>query len=121
MMPNERLIVSERFLRGIQTRIRQLRDDAAADEQTIRSLPCEDHRRRQRSLVQTQLDEAYKLANLCSSRFQLTGTLKEFANSQSQAIGGAARFLPVPKRFSTDEQINELRLLLRNQVKSAGQ
>jgi hypothetical protein len=31
-----------------------------------------------------------------------------------------ARFLPVPKRFCTDEQIKELRLLLQGQVKSPG-
>jgi hypothetical protein len=120
-MPNERLTISARFLSGIQIKIRKLRDDAAADEQTIRTLPCEDHRRRQRRLVQTQLDEAYKLADLCSSRFQVAGTRKEPANSQSRAIEGAARFVPVPKRFCTDEQINELRLLLKNQLKSAGQ
>jgi hypothetical protein len=118
MIPNERLIVSERFLRAIQTRIRQLRDHAATDELTSRSLTCEDHRRRQRRLVQTQLDEAHKLADLCSSRFQLAGTLKEPANSQSRAVEGAARIVPVSKRACTDEQINELRLLLKNQVKS---
>jgi hypothetical protein len=121
MMPNERLIISERFLRGIQTRIRQLRDNAAADEQTIRSLTCEDHLRRQRRLVQTQLDEAHKLAGLCSSRFQLAGNLRGSLNSQSRAIDGAARFLPVPKRPCTDERINELRLFLHNQVQSSNQ
>jgi hypothetical protein len=89
MMPNERLIISKRFLHGIQTRIRQLRDDAAADEQTIRSLPCEDHRRRQRLLVQIQLDQAYKLADLCRSRFQLAGIPGKPASSQSHAIEGA--------------------------------
>jgi hypothetical protein len=121
MMATQRLIVSKHFLCGIQTRIRQLRDDADADEQTIRSLPCVDHRRRQRLLVQTQLDEAHKLADLRMSRFQLAGSLEEPTNSQSRAIEGAARFAPIPKRFCSDERINELRLFLKNQVNSAGQ
>ena len=88
-MANERLVVSERLLRGIQTRIRKQRDDAAADEQTIRSLPCEDHRRSQRLLVQKQLEDAYKFIELCRSRFQLAGIPRKPANTQSQAIEGA--------------------------------
>jgi hypothetical protein len=88
-MANERFVVSERFLRGIQTRIRKLRDDAAADERTIPGLLCEDHRRRQRLLVQTQLEDAHKFTELCRSRFQLAGTPKEPAAAQSQATEGA--------------------------------
>jgi hypothetical protein len=79
-MKNERLEVSERFRRSLQARIRKLQDDAAADERLIAFLPCEDHQRRQRLLVQTQLEDAFRLTDLLST----------------------ARFRPSPVRATVD-------------------
>jgi hypothetical protein len=84
-MANERLEVSERFRRSLQARIRRLQDDAAADERLIAILPCEDHQRRQRLLVQTQLEDAFRLTDLLST----------------------ARFRPAAARTTADAQTIE--------------
>jgi hypothetical protein len=89
-MANEQVEVSERFRRSLLTRIRKLQDDAANDERTIAGLRCEDHQRRQRLLVQTQLEDAFRLTDLLSlTRFRQATTARTPANDRSQTTEGA--------------------------------
>lgn len=88
-MANERIEVSERFRRSLQTRIKKLQEDAAADERIIPLLFCEDHQRRQMMLVQTQLEDAFRLTDLLSStRYRSEAVHKSTAKAPSQTAEG---------------------------------
>lgn len=88
-MANERIEVSERFRRSLLTRIRKLQDDAAADERIIPLLYCEDHQRRQMMLVQTQLEDAFRLTDLLSStRYRPETVRRAPAKTASQTAEG---------------------------------
>lgn len=58
--------ISPRFHLSIQTRILRLEEDADRDEQLIPFLLSEDHRRRQRKLVEAQRREAGRMRELLS-------------------------------------------------------
>ncbi len=88
-MGNEQLEVSERFRRSLLTRIRKLQNDAAADEQMIARLPNEDHRRRQKILVQAQLEHAFRLSDLLSTTPGRTRENEPVLNLQPRTVEGA--------------------------------
>ncbi len=56
--------ISLRFHRSIEARIFRLEQDADRDEQMIASLLSDDHRRRQRKLVEAQRREARRMLDL---------------------------------------------------------
>lgn len=58
--------ISQRFHYSIQTKIVRLLDDADRDEQVISDLLSDDHRRRQRKLVDAQRREAERMWELLS-------------------------------------------------------
>lgn len=58
--------ISPRFHLSIQARILRLEEDAERDEQLIPFLLSEDHRRRQRKLVEAQRKEAKRMRELLS-------------------------------------------------------
>jgi hypothetical protein len=65
-MPRENIHVSARFRIAVESTILQLERDAAHDERLLPLLSSPDHRRRQRLLVQQQLDKAFRLRELLS-------------------------------------------------------
>jgi hypothetical protein len=63
-MDDDRFEVSLRFRLTVEAKIRQLEEDAIFDAKAMADLECEDHRRRQRMLVQAQLERARTLREL---------------------------------------------------------
>jgi hypothetical protein len=66
IMPKELIYVSAHFRTTVESTILQLERGAAHDEQLLLSLSNSDHQRRQRLLVQRQLDRAFRLRKLLS-------------------------------------------------------
>jgi hypothetical protein len=66
-MDDDRFEVSLRFRLTVEAKIRQLEENAILDARAMTDLECEDHRRRQRMLVQAQLDQARTLRELLIS------------------------------------------------------
>ena len=63
-MDDDRFEVSPRFRLTVAAKIRQLEENAILDAKAMTDLDCEDHRRRQRMLVQAQLERARTLREL---------------------------------------------------------
>jgi hypothetical protein len=63
-MAVEPMQVSSRFRSTIESTILELERNAALDEQLLPTLLNADHRRRQRMLVEKQLDKAFRLREM---------------------------------------------------------
>ncbi len=63
-MPGEPMQVSPRFRSTIEAAILELERNAARDERLLPTLLNADHRRRQRLLVEKQLDKAFRLREM---------------------------------------------------------
>ena len=60
----EPIQISARFARSLESAILRLQAHAAEDERVVPTLLHNDHRRRQRLLVEGQLDRAFRLQEL---------------------------------------------------------
>lgn len=60
-MHGERLMVSSRFQAAVQSAIFRVERNAFEDEYNLARLVSEDHRRRQRLLIEKQIDKAFRL------------------------------------------------------------
>ena len=60
-MYGERLMVSSRFQSAVESAIFRIERNAFEDEHNLARLNHEDHRRRQRLLVEKQIDKAFRL------------------------------------------------------------
>jgi len=63
-MTGEPMQVSSRFRATIEATILELERNAARDERLLPTLLSPDHRRRQRLLVEKQLDKAFRLREM---------------------------------------------------------
>ena len=60
-MHGERLMVSSRFRGAVESAIFRIERNAFQDESNLGRLTNEDHRRRQRLLIEKQIDKAFRL------------------------------------------------------------
>jgi len=63
-MRGERLMVSSRFHAAVESAIFRIERNAFQDEHNLALLVSEDHRRRQRLLIEKQIDKAFRLRDL---------------------------------------------------------
>lgn len=63
-MISEPMQVSSRFRSAVEAAIMELERNAARDEQLLPALQSADHRRRQRLLIDTQLEKAFRLREM---------------------------------------------------------
>jgi hypothetical protein len=63
-MQGERLTVSSRFQAAVESAIFRIERNAFQDEDNLARLIHEDHRRRQRLLIEKQIDKAFRLREL---------------------------------------------------------
>jgi hypothetical protein len=61
---SEPIQVSDRFRATVQDSILELERNAARDEQVLKTLISPDHQRRQKLLIQSQLDKAFRLREM---------------------------------------------------------